>query len=70
MTVGDGEIHLDFTGSDVQVGLGAERRRPAGRATRSWRSRCCNYFITKDPGIPLNAGVLRPVRMTLPAGRW
>ncbi len=27
-----------------------------------------NYFITKDPGIPLNAGVLRPIRMTLPPG--
>jgi N-methylhydantoinase B len=27
-----------------------------------------NYFITRDPGIPLNAGVLRPIRMTLPVG--
>jgi len=27
-----------------------------------------NYFITADPGIPLNAGVLRPLSMTLPEG--
>ena len=27
-----------------------------------------NYFVTRDRTIPLNAGVLKPVRMTLPEG--
>ncbi len=67
MTVGDGEIHLDFTGSDVQVGS-ALNVPTGGRAHPFMAIALFNYFITKDPGIPLNAGVLRPIRMTLPVG--
>jgi N-methylhydantoinase B len=67
LTVGDGEIHLDFTGSDVQVGS-ALNVPTGGRAHPFMAIALFNYFITKDPGIPLNAGVLRPIRMTLPAG--
>jgi len=67
MVVGDGEIHLDFTGSDVQVGS-ALNVPTGGRAHPFMAIALFNYFITKDPGIPLNAGVLRPIRMTLPVG--
>ena len=67
MTVGDGKIHLDFTGSDVQVGS-ALNVPTGGRAHPFMAIALFNYFITKDPGIPLNAGVLRPLRMTLPVG--
>ena len=67
MTVGDGDIHLDFTGSDVQVGS-ALNVPTGGRAHPFMAIALFNYFITVDPGIPLNAGVLRPIRMTLPVG--
>ena len=67
MVVGDGEIHLDFTGTDVQVGS-ALNVPTGGRAHPFMAIALFNYFITKDPGIPLNAGVLRPIRMTLPVG--
>jgi len=67
MEVGDGEIHLDFTGSDVQVGS-ALNVPTGGRAHPFMAIALFNYFITTDPGIPLNAGVLRPIRMTLPVG--
>src|SRR5262249_44431301 len=62
-----GLIHLDFTGSDAQVGS-ALNVPTGGRAHPFMAIALFNYFITKDPGIPLNAGVLRPIRMTLPAG--
>ena len=67
MTVEDGLIHLDFTGSDVQV-ASALNVPTGGRAHPFMAIALFNYFITKDPGIPLNAGVLRPIRMTLPEG--
>ena len=67
MTVGDGVIHLDFTGSDVQVGS-ALNVPTGGRAHPFMAVALFNYFVTRDPGIPLNAGVLRPIRMTLPVG--
>jgi len=67
LEVGDGEIHLDFTGSDVQVGS-ALNVPTGGRAHPFMAIALFNYFLTRDPGIPLNAGVLRPIRMTLPVG--
>ena len=67
LTVEDGLIHLDFTGSDVQVSS-ALNVPTGGRAHPFMAIALFNYFITKDPGIPLNAGVLRPIRMTLPPG--
>jgi N-methylhydantoinase B len=67
VTVGDGEIHLDFTGSDSQVGS-ALNVPTDGRVHPFMAVALINYFITTDPSIPLNAGVLGPVRMTLPRG--
>ncbi len=67
LTIGDGEIHLDFTGSDVQVGS-ALNVPTAGRVHPFMSIALVNYFVTRDRTIPLNAGVLRRVRMTLPEG--
>jgi len=67
LTVDDGPIHLDFTGSDVQV-ASALNVPTGGRAHPFMAVALFNYFVTTDPSIPLNAGVLRPIRMTLPSG--
>ena len=67
LTIGDGEIHLDFTGSDVQV-ASALNVPTAGRVHPFMSVALVNYFATRDRTIPLNAGVLRRVRMTLPEG--
>jgi N-methylhydantoinase B len=67
LTIGDGEIHLDFTGSDVQV-ASALNVPTAGRVHPFMSVALVNYFVTRDRTIPLNAGVLRRLRMTLPEG--
>ena len=67
LVIGDGEIRMDFTGSDVQVGS-AMNVPTAGRVHPFMSVALVNYFVTNDRTIPLNAGVLRRVRMTLPEG--
>ena len=67
LRIADGEIHMDFTGSDVQVGS-AMNVPTAGRVHPFMSVALVNYFVTNDRTIPLNAGVLRRVRMTLPEG--
>src|ERR1043166_4363428 len=67
LTIGEGRIHLDFTGSDVQVGS-ALNVPTAGKVHPFMAVALVNYFVTRDRTIPLNAGVLKPVRMTLPEG--
>src|SRR5262245_24490814 len=67
LMIGDGEIHLDFTGSDVQVSS-ALNVPTAGRVHPFMSVALVNYFATRDRTIPLNAGVLKRVRMTLPEG--
>lgn len=67
LSIADGEIHMDFTGSDVQVGS-AMNVPTAGRVHPFMSVALVNYFVTNDRTIPLNAGVLRRVRMTLPEG--
>jgi N-methylhydantoinase B len=67
LTIADGWIHLDFTGSDVQV-TSALNVPTAGRVHPFMSVALVNYFATRDRTIPLNAGVLRRVRMTLPEG--
>jgi N-methylhydantoinase B len=67
LTIADGEIHLDFTGSDIQVSS-ALNVPTAGKVHPFMSVALVNYFATLDRTIPLNAGVLRRVRMTLPEG--
>jgi N-methylhydantoinase B len=65
-TVNDG-VELDFTGTDPQVA--SAFNIPTAGANHPW---ICNglvtFFLTRDPTIPLNAGVLRPVSVKLPTG--
>src|SRR5262249_25476683 len=67
LTIGDGRIHLDFTGSDVQVGS-ALNVPTTGKVHPVMAVALVNYFVTRDRTFPLNAGVLKPVRMRLPEG--
>jgi len=67
LTIADGEIHLDFTGSDIQVSS-ALNVPTAGKVHPFMSVALVNYFATLDRTLPLNAGVLRRVRMTLPEG--
>ena len=67
LTASDGEIHLDFSGTDPQT-LAAFNlpRSPHGH---SWFPvRLIGLINTLDPTIPLNAGIFRSVRVTTPRG--
>ncbi|MBM3572949.1 MAG: hydantoinase B/oxoprolinase family protein, partial [Alphaproteobacteria bacterium] len=61
-----GNIHLNFTGSDPQIGA-AFNLASAGKHPFL----CAALFgllRTLDPAIPINGGLIRPVRMTAPEG--
>jgi N-methylhydantoinase B len=63
VTVEDGTIHVDFTGSSPQ------RRAPINATLSSTES--ATYFVILsivDPTIPANYGVYRPIRITAPEG--
>lgn len=61
-----GNLHLDFTGSDPQIGaafnLASGGRHPFLCAA------LFGFLRTLDPSIPINGGLIRPVRMTAPEG--
>jgi N-methylhydantoinase B len=63
VTIGDGSIHVDFTGSDRQ------RRSPINATISSCES--ATYFAILailDPTIPANYGVYKPIKITAPEG--
>ncbi len=63
VTVDDGTIHVDFTGTDHQ------RRSPINATLSSCESAV--YFAILsivDPSIPANYGVYKPIRITAPEG--
>ena len=63
VTIGDGEIHVDLTGTDEQ------RRAPINATISSCESAI--YFAVLailDPTIPANYGVYKPIRITAPEG--
>ena len=63
LTIEDGSIHVDFTGTDPQ------RRSPINATLSSCES--ATYFAVLsilDPTIPANYGVYRPIRITAPEG--
>lgn len=63
VTIEDGSIHVDFTGTDAQ------RRSPINATISSCES--ATYFAILsilDPTIPANYGVYRPIRITAPEG--
>ena len=68
LTVAGSDVHLDFTGTDPQV-LAAFNLATAGKPSHAWLTiGLVHYLLTEDPEIPLNGGVLRPLRVTAPAG--
>ncbi|MFO1281831.1 MAG: hydantoinase B/oxoprolinase family protein [Burkholderiales bacterium] len=63
ITIGDGTIHVDFTGTDKQ------RRSPINATISSCES--ATYFAILsilDPTIPANYGVYKPITITAPEG--
>lgn len=67
LTVGDGTIHLDFTGTDPQVA--AAMNVPSRGRPHAWLTlRILALVHTLDATVPLNAGLLGPVSITAPEG--
>ena len=63
ITIADGSIHVDFTGTDPQ------RRAPINATISS--SESAVYFAILailDPTIPANYGVYKPIKITAPEG--
>lgn len=63
LTIDDGSIHVDFTGTDRQ------RRAPINATISSCES--ATYFAILsilDPTIPANYGVYKPIKITAPVG--
>ncbi|WP_251975900.1 hydantoinase B/oxoprolinase family protein [Salinicola avicenniae] len=67
VTLADGRIHLDFTGSDPQVA--AAINIPSHGRPHAWLTlRVLALMVTLDPGIPINGGLLAPIDVTAPKG--
>lgn len=67
MTVGEGRIHLDYTGTDPQVG--AAYNVPTAGKVHPWvMAGLAYYVVSQDPDIPTNAGFFRTISVTLPEG--
>lgn len=67
MTVRDGEIRLDFTGTDPQVE--AAFNIPTNGKRHAWLTvRMIAFIMTMDPTTPMNAGMFRPISVTVPKG--
>ena len=67
LTVSGDSLHLDFTGSDPQVGS-ALNIASHGVAHPFLCQAINAYLVTEDPGIPKASSILRPVRVTAPPG--
>lgn len=67
MTVEDGLIRLDYSGSDPQT-LGPFNIVTLGRSHPWVTLRLLAYVITRDPTCPVNSGVFRNVSVNLPSG--
>jgi N-methylhydantoinase B len=61
--VGNGEIHADFSGCPPQVD-GPTNLGPA----HAWTATYTMVKAFLDPSSPINAGALRPIRVTAPLG--
>ena len=67
LTVEGDSIHLDFTGTDPQVGSALNIATHG--VTHPFLCQAINaYLVTEDPGIPKASSILRPVRVTAPPG--
>jgi N-methylhydantoinase B len=61
------EVEIDFTGTDPQ--LSAAMNIPSAGLVHPWLTlRVMALVATLDPGVPLNAGLQRPIAMVAPEG--
>jgi N-methylhydantoinase B len=67
MTVNDGHVHLDFTGTDPQT-QAAFNIASNDRLNPYLSAELLNFIGSHDPDIPINAGILANVTATLPRG--
>lgn len=63
VTIGEGRMHIDFTGTSDQV-RGPMNCVPSG----SLAAACFAIRALTDPAIPTNAGCFRPISLHLPEG--
>lgn len=62
-----GGVEIDFTGTDPQ--LSAAMNIPSAGQVHPWLTlRVMALVATLDPGVPLNAGLQRPIAMIAPEG--
>lgn len=67
MRVKGDELELDFSGTDPQVA--AAYNFIIGEKTHPYVTQALTYFLlTKDPRMPMNAGLLRPISIKAPRG--
>ena len=67
LTVADGSAEVDFAGSDPQVQ--AAFNVHTGAATHPMLCLgLIHYILTMEPSIPMNGGLMRPIRTRAPAG--
>lgn len=67
LTAQDGEITIDFSGTDPQVA--AAFNVPTLGKRHSWLSlRLAGFALTRDETIPLNAGLFDPITIKSPPG--
>jgi N-methylhydantoinase B len=67
LTVAGDTLHLDFTGTDPQVG--SALNVATNGVTHPFLCQAINaYIVSEDPGIPKASSLLRPVRVTAPPG--
>ncbi|MFK7880768.1 hydantoinase B/oxoprolinase family protein [Roseobacter sp.] len=67
MTVSDGTIHLDFTGTDPQVP--AAYNVPTGGVRHPWLTlRLMQFVASYDHTIPMNHGLFEGITVTVPKG--
>jgi len=62
LTVADGSLHFDFTGTAPQA------KGPINLALTTTLSSCFVALKHVFPEVPVNGGAFRPVRFTIPAG--
>ena len=67
MTVTDGRLHLDFTGTDPEV-QAAYNIATFSRLHEWFTMRLTSFMCTHDPTIVLNAGMYRSITVTNPVG--
>lgn len=68
MTVKDRGVLIDFTGSEPQVDAAFNLVSGAQNPNPLLAAGLTSFLITQDPSLPVNSGIVRPVRMILPKG--